>query len=273
MRSWRLLAIGSSSVALAALAACGGDDEPETSAFEAACRAFCDASIGKCPVPNLTLERCQSACSYGEAQLGGQCVQEYTAVFECGTSGGFTCGASGPIPNDPCVAQNEAWMHCSLAKSCADYCAATAEAGCAPGGSASACTAQCNATRAEAGSCEMQYGLYLQCAAAFGVQCDATGARSADCDEDLGDVGSCMALTDACSGYCFTAVSLGCAESEACKTSCAAERDAGTGCDDEHASWIDCVLRDFAPICEAGKLTASSCSYERTAYETCAAQL
>jgi hypothetical protein len=256
-----------------AVAACGDDEEEQGDRLEAACESFCDASLGNgCDVGGIDADQCKQACPYLEQQLDGQCVEEYTAVFECGTEGGFTCSENGPIPNDPCVEPTLAWSACMQGRSCLRFCEAAEEAGCAPGGSASACESECKTTLEELDACSTSYDFYLQCTDFDGLSCDGSKPTSAMCDEDLLDVGECLvSVVGACEGYCFSSEVVGCSDEAACRTTCAEARDANPTCSEDYESWLECVVDDFAPTCNGTELAATGCDYELEAYETCLA--
>jgi hypothetical protein len=252
------------------LSACGDDEEEAGDRLQEACESFCDASLDGCEVGGIDADQCKNACPYLETQLDGHCVAEYTAVFECGVQGGFTCGDNGPIPNDPCLDQTVTWSECMQGRSCAQFCEAAQAAGCPPGGSASACTAECNATLEELDVCSSSYDFYLQCTDFDGLSCNGSTPTSSECDEDLLDVGECLAsAVGACEGYCFSSEVVGCTDGATCETTCAATRDENPSCSQAYESWLQCVVDDFEPTCNGTELTATSCDAELGAYQTC----
>ena len=253
------------------LAACGSDDEEAASALEAACQDYCDAAFSGCSVQGITADSCRKSCGYLETQLQGYCVTEYAAVFECGVAGGFTCTDNGPLPNDPCMEETQAWLTCTQEASCKRFCDAATAAGCPPGGSSGACISSCDATRVELDSCASSYDFYLQCAYTFGdLSCSGGKVTSTDCDEDLLDVGDCLAtFQDPCAGYCFNSEALGCDDRAGCEASCNSARDSNPSCTSSYDDWLECVTRDWEPSCSGTELSAASCSYEEQQLQTC----
>jgi hypothetical protein len=254
--------------------ACGDDSEDGGSAdaLEASCNAFCDKVYGdpSCPSPNLTLEDCKRVCPAASAQLGGYCVQEHTDAFECIAAGGITCSENGPIPVATCPEENQALLTCQGEAACDRFCNTVDSSGCAPGGSADACTEQCNALRADLGLCASRYELYLQCATSFGVGCVDGEPFSAECDEDQWDVGSCVAsVIDPCQGYCFNFEAIGCGDAAACESTCTSERDSVPACAETHSAWVTCVAEDWEATCGPEGLVSLACDVQRQEYTTC----
>jgi hypothetical protein len=258
---------------LVGFAACGDDTAAAEDELETACNAFCDKVYGgDCPTPNITLDQCRQSCAYAKAQLAGYCVAEYTAVFDCTSKGDVTCTDNGPIPTATCVEENTALTECASKAACERWCDTATSAGCPPGGTTAACVADCNSKKEGLGVCASQYDFYLQCGYTIGLACEAGRPVSQDCDDNLTGVGGCLAsFIDPCTGYCFSAEALGCAEGEACKTACIAERDQVPTCSETYESWLECVADGPDPTCGANGLESSFCDSERQSFDSCIA--
>lgn len=259
--------------AVVAFTACGDDTAAAEDQLETSCNAFCDTIYGTdCPSPGITLDQCKQACPYLKTQLDGHCVSEYTAVFDCTAAGGVTCTDNGPLPTAPCIEENQTLQVCVSEAACDRFCETAAEAGCAPGGSTSACAADCKATKETLGVCGTSYDLYLQCAYTIGVACSAGQVVSESCDDNLTSVGGCLASAiDACTGYCFSSDAIGCSERSACETSCASTRDATPACAEAYESWLACTADAPEVTCGAEGLTSSWCDSEYSTYQSCLA--
>lgn len=250
------------------LLACGDDTEDGASSdeFISACEDFCEGYLSlECSTTGVTVEQCKSACPYQEQQLGGYCVAEYTAAFECTSLGGFECVNGNAVPKNACIAENSALQQCQTTAGCERFCDNGGDA-CSSGD----CIDTCESDKAELGDCSFEYDGLLTCYAQTGVECDGDIPSPAGCTEPILRVGDCLTNfgEDLCAGWCWAADRLGCGEG--CLADCE-EKIADPTCGSDFASIIDCGLFFDAAGCSGSELVATDCEFEVDNYESCIA--
>lgn len=240
----------------------------EEAQFKRACLDYCDAQASAgCEQVTIPLDQCRAACDQYEAQLGGVCIAEYAASFECAAAAGFECFMGFPIPaGGACTSEALAMSSCLDSAGCTSYCEEALASGCAT--DMASCEMMCQAEREayEESFCDFEYDDLLTCWGQSGVECVDGQAAVGSCGEEVLEVGDCLAWDDVCMGYCWASDRFGCSDncSEECTTNIA-----DPSCGRDYEDLIECVVRDYEASCVDGQLFASFCDYEREQYQSC----
>jgi hypothetical protein len=261
---------------LGLFAACGDDESDPGKNLEAACEAYCEASLSE-PCGQITLEQCKAACPLLEEQLEqtfGGCVSEYAALFDCGSELEFTCMNGQPIPTGTgCVSEAQALATCideaSENRECKAYCKALADGGCA-GGTESACVDKCVADTG--GDCGYTLEDYYRCVTSFSGEsvCDgATPRKPTECRRDYIDFLACNGQQDQCATHCAIVNDFdGCASAN-CESDCAMKIDTSQPCYSEYERLIECG-DEYGWTCGTEPTAdGPSCSYDQEQYDNC----
>ncbi len=250
----------------------GGSGNP--AALEAACEDYCVASSRiDCGGQQLSEAQCRAGCPVLGEQLGGFCIAEYTAVFECGANGDFECFEEQVIPTGACTSVSLALATCIQALPCKQFCAAAVDAGCG-GTDIAACEAQCEADLEdyeELGSCDFEYEDVLTCMGREGVTCVDGVATSDACTEDVLEMGDCLGRDDLCEGWCWASERAACG-SEDCTTQCETAAS-DERCSSAHEQLLRCTMRGYDATCEAGTITSQDCDSQQSEYDACTEQM
>ncbi len=252
---------------VAALVSCADEGKK----FEDACLDYCDAQeAAGCAQQFITVEQCRASCGLYESQLGGLCLTEYTATFECSAAAGFECIMGYPAPKGgACLSETNALLTCQEQASCISYCSSAVDAGCG-GSDTASCETQCQAEREDLADpyyCDFEYDDLLTCWGETGVTCSNGQAVAGGCGEEVLSVGDCIGFDNLCAGYCWAAERFECG-AETCASDCSVKAGDPT-CGRDYEDLLECVLREYEATCVDGLLFSEFCDYERMQYEQC----